>query len=57
MPISQLGNGTGPGDSDHEPYRKVPRLVLELDGAVLDAFPPGAMTSGVTHDAFPEVRA
>lgn len=66
MPISQMGNGTDPGDSDHAAYRRVPHQVLQLDGSVRSEFPAGAMTmlrigkkaagrvlDGVTHDGFP----
>ncbi len=69
MPISQQGNGDGPGCSDYPPYKKAPRCVLQLDGQVADEWPPGAMTmlrigkkaagrllDGVAYYAFPEVR-
>lgn len=71
MPISQMGNGDGPGCSDDPALKRVPRMVLQLDGSDQgpQAFPAGAMTmfnvgkaaagrllDGKTHDGFPEVR-
>lgn len=70
MPISQMGNGDGPGCSDDPALKRAERMVLQLDGSDQGkfAFQPGAMTmlnvgkkaagrllDGVEHNGFPEV--
>lgn len=43
IPTSQCGNGDGPGCSDYYDAKGAQTQVLQLDGRIENAYPPGAM--------------
>lgn len=69
IPISQCGNGDGPGCSDYYSAKGAQSQVLQLDGRIENAYPPGAMLvfkagkkaagrllDGKEHNEMPEVK-